>query len=139
MTEEKTKAAIALSTIVYQSILELQSLQEELNLTPVQHVKLGNVIVNLYDYNKAFEEAEDRLAIQSAINNQGYAECIAEREDLREKFFTLKAALEKIVKYKFRGRGPGGCDNHCIEYPCGPCNELPSEKIIARKALEEIE
>lgn len=47
-------------------------------------------------------------------------------------------ALEDIRKYKFRSPGPGGCDSHCIEHPCGPCAELPNEKWVASKALEEI-
>jgi len=23
--------------------------------------------------------------------------------------------------YKWESTGPGGCDSHCIEHPCGPC------------------
>lgn len=25
------------------------------------------------------------------------------------------------TKYNWKGTGPGGCDNHCIPHPCGPC------------------
>ena len=47
----------------------------------------------------------------------------------------LMEGLEKIIKYNFRGNGPSGCDNHCINHPCGPCMDLPSEKWIAKKLL----
>ncbi len=26
-------------------------------------------------------------------------------------------------KYNWKSTGPGGCDTHCIEHPCGPCHE----------------
>lgn len=25
------------------------------------------------------------------------------------------------TKYNWKSTGPGGCDSHCIEHPCGPC------------------
>ena len=44
----------------------------------------------------------------------------------------LKFVLIEVVKSWFKRRkreasynwdcvGPGGCDTHCIEHPCGPC------------------
>ncbi len=29
----------------------------------------------------------------------------------------------KDDKYSWTSTGPGGCDSHCIEHPCGPCHE----------------
>lgn len=26
-----------------------------------------------------------------------------------------------MKKYNWESTGPGGCDSHCIEHPCGPC------------------
>jgi len=26
-----------------------------------------------------------------------------------------------MTQYNWKSTGPGGCDAHCIEHPCGPC------------------
>lgn len=28
---------------------------------------------------------------------------------------------EERAKYNWKMEGPGGCDSHCIEHPCGEC------------------
>ena len=28
---------------------------------------------------------------------------------------------EERKRYNWHSTGPGGCDDHCIEHPCGPC------------------
>lgn len=33
---------------------------------------------------------------------------------------TSEAAMD-AMKYNWKSVGPGGCDTHCIEHPCGPC------------------
>jgi hypothetical protein len=30
-------------------------------------------------------------------------------------------ALKNIITFNWSGSGPSGCDNHCIDHPCGLC------------------
>lgn len=33
----------------------------------------------------------------------------------------VEAEQQTAARYNWTSTGPGGCDAHCIEHPCGPC------------------
>lgn len=46
--------------------------------------------------------------------------------------------------YNWKSTGPGGCDTHCIEHPCGPCitgynSETSWERASTKKLAQEAE
>lgn len=51
----KAEAARGLSIIVDSTIVKLQDLHSRLSLNPDEHIELGDVIVDLYDYNNGFK------------------------------------------------------------------------------------
>jgi len=53
---EKEKAALALSVLVDESIKVLQALLELVPMEESKMINLGDVIADLYDYNKAYKE-----------------------------------------------------------------------------------
>ena len=38
-----------------------------------------------------------------------------------------KLMLEYVLKYNWKSTGPGGCDAHNIEHPCGKCLDSKGE------------
>lgn len=46
------------------------------------------------------------------------------------------------MKYNWKSTGPGGCDSHCIEHPCGPCitgkNKPPESKLFVIKLRHKL-
>lgn len=47
-----------------------------------------------------------------------------------------------MIAYNWISTGPGGCDNHCVEHPCGKCatdchsEEHHAQKIAAKDACK---
>ena len=51
----KAEAARGLSVVVESAIHKLQDLQGRLPMNPDEHIDLGDVITDLYDYNQAYK------------------------------------------------------------------------------------